>query len=288
MKSNDSRLEREVETASLRRQDLLCLFFYYCGISRIRNLVFRLRRMPIVRILAFHDVPFCQIRCFREKLEFVQKATNVISLDDIFAGRMSLEKINIVITFDDGYRSWLDTICPILRDLDLNATFFISSGHIGLREHEERDFLLKNLKSNRQSSGSLTAEGLRRLAEDGFAIGGHTCNHINMAEIDDINKLHYEVQKDKEELERISKTSLKYFAYPFGYHFNANIDLVGVLKKSGYQGAVTLVPGLITAGTDSFFLHRDLVNASMPMSAFKARLLGNYDAVMYVRKILRI
>jgi hypothetical protein len=52
-----------------------------------------------------------------------------------------------------------------------------------------------------------------------------------------------------------------------------NIDLMEVLQESGYRGAVTLVPGLITVATDSYYLHRDLVNASMPISVFKARLL---------------
>lgn len=271
----------------VRRQDLLCLFLYYCGFSRIRNLLFRCLRIPIARIVAFHDVSYSQVRCFSEKLKVMQKVANVVSLDDIFAGRMSLRKINIAITFDDGYRGWLDTVCPLLKDFGMTATFFVSSGLVGLREDEERDFLWNNLRINRQTTGSLTAEELGKLAAEGFAIGGHTCNHVNLAEISDINKIRCEIRKDKKELERITKTIVKYFAYPFGFHRNAYIDLVEVLHDSGYQGAVTLVPGLITSSTNNYFLHRDLVSASMPMSVFKARLSGNYDGVMYIRRILR-
>jgi peptidoglycan/xylan/chitin deacetylase (PgdA/CDA1 family) len=218
----------------------------------------------------------------------VKKVANVVNLDDVFAGRISLEKINVVITFDDGYRGWLDNVCPVLKDLGMSATFFVSSGLVELREEEERDFLQNNLMRNEQTTGSLTAEELRTLAREGFAIGGHTCNHVNLTEICNISKLRYEIQKDKKELERIAGTIVKYFAYPFGFHRNASIDLVKVLQESGYQGAVTLVPGFITPDTNSYFLHRDIAIASIPMSVFKARLLGNYDGVMYVRRILRL
>jgi peptidoglycan/xylan/chitin deacetylase (PgdA/CDA1 family) len=238
--------------------------------------------------LAFHDFPSSQVRAFRNKLEIVKEVANIVSLDDIFAGRMSWSKINVAITFDDGYRGWLDNVCPVLKELGISATFFVSSGLVGLRQEEERHFFRNNLRSNRQTTGGLTSEALRKLAEEGFNIGGHTCNHVNVAELDDINELRSEIQKDKKELERLAGTKVKYFAYPFGFYRNVHIDLMQVLQESGYRGAVTLVPGLITAGTNSYYLHRDLVNSSMPMPVFKARLNGNHDGVIFTRKLLRL
>jgi peptidoglycan/xylan/chitin deacetylase (PgdA/CDA1 family) len=177
---------------------------------------------------------------------------------------------------------------PVLKDLGVNATFFVSSGFVGRREAEETEFLRKNLKSSRQTTGSLGAIGLRRLAENGFAIGGHTSNHTNLTEFFDINELRSEIQKDKEALERMTDTKVDYFAYPFGVHRNARVDLVRVLQDCGYRGAVTAVPGFNTAGTNSYLLRRDLVNASMSMSVFKARLSGNHDGMKLVREILRL
>ena len=173
----DSSLPLEIEPMLLRRQDLLCLFLYYLGFSRIRDLVLRCRRIPVARILAFHDVPYDRVRSFRDKLEVVKGVANVVSLDDFFAGRMSWRKINVAITFDDGYRGWLEYVSPVLRDLGMTATFFVTSGFVGLWEEEERRFLQNNLKSSLQTTGSLGAEELRKLAEEGFAIGGHTSNH---------------------------------------------------------------------------------------------------------------
>lgn len=225
---------------------------------------------------------------FHNKLEIVKEVANIVSLDDILAGRMSWKKINVAITFDDGYRGWLDNVCPVLKKLGMSATFFVSSGLVGLSEEGERDFSRNKLKSDRQSTGILTAQELRKIAAEGFAIGGHTYNHVNLAELDNINELRSEIKKDKDELERLTGTKVEYFAYPFGFYRNVHIDLMQVLQEFGYRGAVTLVPGLITAGTNSFYLHRDLVSASMPVSVFKARLSGNYDGVIFMRKLLRL
>ena len=276
----------EISPASLRKQDLLCLSFYYLGFSRIRNLVFRFCRMPVARILAFHDIPDHLLASFRVKLEVLKEQTNVISLDDFFAGKMSWRKPNVAITFDDGYQSWHDNVFPVLRDLGVTATFFASSGFVG-RKAEETDFLRNNLKSSLKTTGCLSSAGLRKLAEDGFAIGGHTINHVDLSESYDINDIRSEIQKDKKELERMTRTRVDYFAYPFGFHWNAHIDLVQVLQECGYKGAVTIVPGFNTASTNSFLLHRDLVDASLPLSVFRARFLGNQDPVIFIRRILR-
>jgi len=214
--------------------------------------------------------------------------SNIVSLDDILAGRMSRKKINVAITLDDGYRGWIDNVIPILRELGVTATFFVSSGFVGLRGEEERDFLRTHLRSNQKTTGCLTTEELRKLSKEGFSVGGHTCNHVNIAAVGDINELRREIKNDKMELEKITGTKVEYFAYPFGFYRNERIDLVQILRESGYRGALTLVPGIINACTDSYCLNRDLISASMPMPVFKARLLGNQDGVIFLRRMLRL
>lgn len=286
MRFRDNSLPLEIDAASLRRQDLLCLSMYYLGFSRIRNLLFRLFKIPVTKILAFHDVPDYMVTDFRSKIEVLKEQANIISLDDFFSGKISWRKINIVITFDDGYRSWLDRVHPILRDLGVTATFFVSSGFVGRSEVEETNFLRNNLKSSRRSTGCLGFDGPRKLAEGGFTIGGHTSNHANLADFCDINELRSEIQKDKSELERMTGVKVNYFAYPFGFHRNADIDLQQVLQDCGYLGAVTIEPGFNRARTNRFLLRRDLVDASLPLSVFKARFLGNQDPVILIRRFL--
>jgi peptidoglycan/xylan/chitin deacetylase (PgdA/CDA1 family) len=287
LRLHDYGLPPEIDPAVSSRQDLLCLSLYCLGFSRIRNFVFRFLRRPVFRILAFHDVSDDQTARFRAEVEVLKEKANVISLDDFFAGKMSWSKLNVAITFDDGYRSWHDNISPVLKELGLPATFFVSSGFVGQRKTEEAEFLRNNLKSSAQTTGCLSTGELRKLAEDGFAIGGHTRNHSNLTEIFDINNLRNEIQKDKKELERITGTKVDYFAYPFGLHQNAHIDIARILRESGYLGAVTIVPGFNTVDTNRFLLRRDLVDASLSLPVFKARFLGNKDPVKFIRRILR-
>jgi peptidoglycan/xylan/chitin deacetylase (PgdA/CDA1 family) len=242
--------------------------------------------MPVARVLAFHDVPANLSSDFHAKIEVLKKLSNIVSLNDIFAGKLSCQKVNIAITFDDGYRSWIDTVSPVLRELGVTATFFVSSGFVGLQNCDVTDFLRNNLKTSQQTTGSINAEELRKLADNGFTIGGHTGNHANLSALSDINVVRNEILSDKEVLERTTGTKIEYFAYPFGYHHNAHIDLAKVLRESGYRGAVTLVPGLISAITNKYCVNRDLVRASMLMPVFKARFLGNHDGVKFLRKII--
>lgn len=272
----------------IRRQDIGVLFFYYCGYSKIRNLIFRLQRKPVARFIAFHDIPFETLNRFEGNLNFLKRKTNIISLEDFMFGRLSVEKINVVITFDDGYKSWINHAVPILRQLALPATFFISSGFVGLSKEDESAFIQSHLLLHHQrTSGGLTYDDVKRIADQGFTIGGHTLNHRNLSALNDNIGLKYEIAEDKSALEKLTGAKIDYFAYPLGFFHNPHVNIIEILKESGYKGAVTTVSGLNTCYTNPFLLHRELTGASMPASVFKARVYGNYDAVKWLKQIIQ-
>ena len=206
----------------------------YLGLSWIRNTLFRLYKIPVARIIAFHDVPLHLLNNFRANLEVLKNKTNVISLDELFAFNMSMRKLNVVITFDDGYRSWYEYVSPVLKELGLTATFFVSSGFVGQNKAGEALFLRKRLKNNGKTTGGLDENKLRKLAEDGFDIGGHTRNHVNLYDSKSIDEIRREIVTDKELLEKMIEKKVDYFAYPFGLHYNEHINL-----KCVYRNLVT-------------------------------------------------
>ena len=276
---------------AIRRQDLSVLLMYSLGYSRIRNWVLRLRHKPVVAFVYFHDLPPQTIRCFKASLLFLKRSTNVVSFDDYFSGRLSSEKLNVVITFDDGYKSWITEAVPILKELGLPATFFISSGFVGLPKEDELEFIRSKLLLKLPTgsiSGCLSVEDVKKLVEEGFSVGGHTVNHCNLAELRDRAQLGYEIAEDKMKLEKIIGRKIDYFAYPFGACKNLNLNLLDALRESGYKAAVTTVSGFNTANTDPYLLHREITYASMPTWAFKARVYGNYHAVRFLKQQLGI
>lgn len=271
----------------IRRQDLGVLFFHYLGYSKIKGMVLRLQHIPDTRFLIFHDILPESLDCFVANLNFLKNETNVVSLDDFLSGNLTTENINVVITFDDGFKGWISDAIPVLKKLHLPATFFISSGFIGLTKTNEAKFMQTKLLLKYPAwkmNGCLNHEDVKKLADEGFHIGGHTINHFNLAELRDKNQLRYEIMEDKLRLERMAGTNVNHFSYPFGAFQNPAIDLTGILREAGYRSAVTTVSGSNRITTNPYLLHREITSASMPEQVFKARTYGNYDAVRSIKK----
>jgi peptidoglycan/xylan/chitin deacetylase (PgdA/CDA1 family) len=273
----------------IRRQDFSVLLFYFSGYSMVRNLILRLQRKPVARFVAFHDIQPETLGYFKTNLKFLKRSTNVVSLDDFFSGRLSFKKINTVITFDDGYKSWVSEAVPILKELGLPATFFISSGFVGLSKEDEAEFIRTKLfltMAPRKITGCLSREDVIKIVNNGFTIGGHTLNHCNLAKLRDNIQLKYEISEDKVKLERITGRKVDYFSYPVGAYSNPEINIANVLRESGYRGAVTAVSGFNSLESNPYLLHRELTDASMPERVFRARVYGNYDAVQFLKQMV--
>lgn len=274
----------------IRRQDIGVLLCYFLGYSRIRNLILRLKNKPAARFVLFHDILPGMLERFEVHLHFLKRRTNVVSLGDFFSGRLSTKKINTVITFDDGYMSWVSNAITILKKLELPATFFVSSGFVGLSKEDESEFLRSKMflkHRPRQITGGLNTEDVRKITNEGFTAGGHTINHCILSGLRDSVQIRHEIAEDKKRLERITGKKVEYFAYPYGAYHNPEINLSKILSESGYKGAVTSASGFNNSESNPYLLHREITDACMPRQVFKARVLGNYDAVQFLKKWAR-
>jgi peptidoglycan/xylan/chitin deacetylase (PgdA/CDA1 family) len=176
---------------------------------------------------------------------------------------------------------------PILKKLDLPATFFISSGFLDLTKEEEKIFtktkLFKKLPP-REITGGLTSEDIRILAKEGFMIGGHTVNHIDLELTNNTEEIRNEIFEDKARLEKITGSKVDFFSYPCGAYANPDLNISQVLREAGYKGAVTVIPGFNNSGTSQYLLHRDIIEAGLPHHIFRARATGNHDAVAFIKR----
>jgi peptidoglycan/xylan/chitin deacetylase (PgdA/CDA1 family) len=278
------------DTMAISRQDLSILLFYFLGYSRIRNLVLHLQRRPVARFVTFHDILPCTLKQFEAKLHFLKRSTNVVSLDDFFAGKLSSKRINVVITFDDGYKSWVTHAVPILNKLELPAVFFIASGFIGLSKEDETEFAQSKLFAKLglfKMTGCLDYKDVKKISERGFTVGGHTISHCNLADLRNEGRIRQEIVEDKMRLETITGSNIIYFAYPFGAYNNPKLNLSKILRESGYRGAVTTTPNFNSVESDPYMLHREMTHAAMHPCVFKARVYGNGDATRYLKVLVR-
>jgi peptidoglycan/xylan/chitin deacetylase (PgdA/CDA1 family) len=120
----------------------------------------------------------------------------------------------VVLTFDDGVKSDIDYVAPLLKRHGFGASFYVTEG----------------LRAIKGEDGSLTWDDIRKLNDMGFEIGNHTETHPDVTTLSK--------QQFVGELEGIENRCKQYgvpapttFVYP-GYQFN--IQAAEVLLAKGY------------------------------------------------------
>jgi peptidoglycan/xylan/chitin deacetylase (PgdA/CDA1 family) len=86
------------------------------------------RRQDCGRILMYHGVVEQEAQALTAQLYFLARHFKAVSLEtmvDRLANNAAQETNEIVLTFDDGLRNNLSVVYPILRKLQLPATFFV-------------------------------------------------------------------------------------------------------------------------------------------------------------------
>lgn len=91
-------------------------------------------RRPV--ILMYHDVPRgdggheLDGESFERQILYLKSNVELISPDDLEQKRPILNKIQVLLTFDDGFRNNAEVVAPVLRKYHVPAVFFVSSRHV--------------------------------------------------------------------------------------------------------------------------------------------------------------
>ncbi|MBN2580007.1 MAG: polysaccharide deacetylase family protein [Pirellulales bacterium] len=112
------------------------------GALRLWNALARRRRL----ILTFHQIrppgrlldpfdtcPSASVDFFREILTYGREQFAFLPLQDLCTARVGSKPLAAV-TFDDGWRDNYDLAFPVLRELGIPATIFVTTGKIGSTE----------------------------------------------------------------------------------------------------------------------------------------------------------
>ena len=218
-------------------RDILIYLFFLTGLPFVRIWWLR-RRGPLVHVLAYHDVPNREE--FEDQILFLKKRFNIITPDDLKQKKFDDKKINILLTFDDGFMSWHANAAPVLKKHGLGAILFVSSGFLntaGDKEKEKRYCKERLLISHKKP---LSWEALKKILEENpkLTVGGHTVNHADLAKLPP-NKQLSEIAEDKHILEDILGRKIVFFAYPFGTRREVSREAHRAVQESGYQYAFT-------------------------------------------------
>jgi peptidoglycan/xylan/chitin deacetylase (PgdA/CDA1 family) len=236
------------------------------------------------RALALHDVP--DIAQFGDFLDRLREEYDILPLQDWLTAPPA-RRIQLTLTFDDGYASWHEAVAPLLEERRLAAVFFVSSGLVGLKGNEARAFVRNRLRRTRELAliGKPELEDLARNAL--FEIGGHTITHADLGRVTDRDVARAEVAGDRARLEDWLGAPVRWFAYPFGGPANVSSTARAVVQEAGMSAAFTLIPGWWDANEgDRFLIGRDGLDPSLPFSLSQAWLRGGYDRLYALKSAI--
>lgn len=237
----------------------------------------RRRRVPI---LMYHDIsdpgeasgnPYYHtsttVEAFAAQMDYLHRAGyRVTGLDDLVGGRMPPEKKSVIITFDDGLRTFFTRAFPVLERYGFTATVFLVTGCV-----EEQGWF--------QQQRCLTWKEVRDLGKSGISFGSHTVSHP-MLRVLDKKRLAHEVTQSRRMIEERTGRVVRYFSYPFAFPEEDKrfaLSLKELLLEAGYRACVTTSVGRTEPGTGRFYLGRIPVNSMDDPVLFRAKLEGAYD-----------
>lgn len=158
---------------------------------------------------------------------------------------------SVAVTFDDGERSVATAALPVMRELGLRGTLFVTSGWIG-------------------SEGYVDAEDLRELSREGWTVGAHGATHRYLSDLARA-ELERELREPRQVLERILGRAPEHMSLPGG---RADRRVVRAVKRAGYASLGTSRVGQNRPGGDPFGIRRVMIQRQFGPQLFRGIVEG--------------
>lgn len=178
---------------------------------------------------------------------------HVITLDDLYDALQNgktLPENPIILTFDDGYRTFYTNAFPLLKKHNMKAINFVITQGVG-------------------ASAYLTWDEILEMDRSGLIqFGAHTRHHANLPDLSQSSIIE-EIKGSKADLESHLHKRIDWFAYPYGSY---NDFAISVVKEAGFKGAVSTIYGPIQSKDSLFLIHRIMANGRYGLDNFIMRV----------------
>ena len=155
---------------------------------------------------------------FARHLQFLKQHCNVVSMTQ--AGEivgMCQDRLNVLITFDDGFINNFEVAMPILQQHGLSATFFLVVDC--LEAGSPPAFQLDRLTPSDDPSDwrTITIDEMNEMRRAGMTIGSHSLSHTDSRQLGN-EALVQEALQSRERMEALLGEPVGCFALPWGHH----------------------------------------------------------------------
>jgi peptidoglycan/xylan/chitin deacetylase (PgdA/CDA1 family) len=222
----------------------------------------------LVPVLVYHNIaPQARSRLvtaagmFKQQMRYLKShGYRVVRLDHLVeytALRRQLPLKSVVLTFDDGYKSFLEYAYPILKEFGFPATLFVYTDYVG------------------SGTNALDWADLKRLADEGFGIGAHSKSHSDLRRKPDEPPEEYARRMQRELAEpvalfqrHIGRTP-HVLAYPYGAH---DETVVKKVREYGYIAAFSVRREGNAAFVPPLQIRRSQIYSDMTLDEFARSL----------------
>jgi peptidoglycan/xylan/chitin deacetylase (PgdA/CDA1 family) len=226
----------------------------------------------VVPILSYQDfaekceAPHCTPRkILIHQMNYLKdNGYRVISLKDLLGFleyKHGIPKKSVVITVDDGYRSFYEIAYPILNEYSFKATLFIST-----------DLM-------RKSKNRVTWNQLKKIKADGFEVGSGCLSRTDLTkrrakerEKAYLKRIENELVRSKKIIDRKLGQKTIFLAFPYGGY---NQRILQLSEKAGYKIGLSVRKGSNPFFADPLSLkrnritHRDMEHFIASLETFK-------------------
>jgi len=252
--------------------------------------IFKINKNQI-NILMYHRVKnsvkkelSVKLNNFKWHMDYLSKSNHkVISMDDAYKRIITnnIDDSYVVLTFDDGYEDFYYNVYPILEKYKFPSILYIVPDYIETNKvfWWDRDL---------NKSELLNWIQIKKLLDNGMVdIGSHTCNHLDLNNLDK-EQLLYEIRFSKYIIEEKLDIKVKHFSYPRGIYDKTAEKII----KKYYDTGVLIFNGEdISHKTNKcnlLKLKRIPIQRSDGKYLFVARLNGLLNLEEIIRKILKL
>lgn len=268
---------RNAAAAVLDRLGLVAVAGNILNSARVRG--------PLVRAVNYHGTPHSSRENFARHCQYYARRFQPLSEGDLpqfLSGHLALERVGLLLTFDDGLRSNYRVAAALLDDFEFKGIFFVPVAFIETASESadaQRRFygrINTCLSGDRESAEDyepMSWEDLRDLLRRGHAVGSHTTSHTSLGKGIGPDVLRREVVDSKRILEERLGQTIRSFCWPFGRmadYSRAGYELV----RANYQFAFTTFAGPLRIGGSPYVIHRSNVESNMSLARVKAATQG--------------
>ncbi|MDQ7822527.1 MAG: polysaccharide deacetylase family protein [Candidatus Eremiobacteraeota bacterium] len=225
-----------------RMRNLLGFFYFIPRFIRKKFHLFSAGPKGFLKVLLYHDIPPHFHDTFRSHITLAHRIYNfidIVEFEQMMSGLIPIHGENILLTFDDGFKSNRSIAEQILDPLGIKALFFVTTDFLDCNaRNDQKEFVAQKIFEGKISSedipdylSPLSWSDLEILLENGHTIGSHTKSHRRLSEITRASELEEEIVGSRAILHKKLGVEIKNFAYPFGDFKSINTEAALCAQK---------------------------------------------------------